>query len=615
MLNKIVTCYYPENTTEETKWLDSFRSGITESARRAKEMILRVARLELQCRELSAIDFDFLFDKTQHLLAIGYNADEHRRDNSFYDLLASEARLASFIAIAQGKLPQQSWFALGRQLTNAGTTPILLSWSGSMFEYLMPLLVMPSYENTLLDQTYKAVIQKQIDYGKKRGVPWGISESGYNMVDANLNYQYRAFGVPGLGFKRGLGEDLVIAPYATVMALMVAPEDAYDNLRVMKEQGFEGKYGFYEAIDYTPSRLLRRTTHTVIKSFMAHHQGMALLSITYLLCDKPMQKRFESHEQVKSALLLLQERIPRVTTFYSPTVHEADISITPGGSESMRVINTPHTPIPEVQLLSNGRYHVMVTNSGGGYSRWKNIALTRWREDCTCDNWGTFCYLRDLDSNGSWSTAFQPSLKEGDNYEAVFSQGRAEFRRRDYSLETHTEIVVSPEDDIELRRIHITNRSRKRRFIEITSYAEIVLAHPMTDQSHPAFNNLFVQTEINEHRHAIICSRRPRSADEHNPWMFHLMKVHDAEIQQVSYETDRAEFIGRGNTINNPKVIRQGNTLSDSSGSVLDPIVSIQYRIYIEPHESATIDMIFGIAETKDVCNMLVEKYQDQEFR
>ena len=200
-------------------------------------MILRVARLELRCRELSAIDFDFLFDKTQHLLAIGYNADEHRRDNSFYDLLASEARLASFIAIAQGKLPQESWFALGRQLTNAGTTPILLSWSGSMFEYLMPLLVMPSYENTLLDQTYKAVIQKQIEYGKKRGVPWGISESGYNMVDANLNYQYRAFGVPGLGFKRGLGEDLVIAPYATVMALMVAPEDAYDNLHGNERAG------------------------------------------------------------------------------------------------------------------------------------------------------------------------------------------------------------------------------------------------------------------------------------------------------------------------------------------------------------------------------------------
>src|SRR4030095_3446308 len=208
-------------------------------------------------RELSAIEFDFLFDRSQNLLAIGYNGDEHRRDNSFYDLLSSEARLASFIAIAQGKLPQQTWFALGRQLTNAGTSPILLSCSGSMFEYLMPLLVMPTYENTLLDQTYKAVIQKQIDYGRKRGVPWGVSESEYNMVDANLNYQYRAFGVPGLGLMRGLGEDLVISPYASVMSLMVSPEEASKNLLEMVKEGFEGKYGFFEAIDYTPSRLPR----------------------------------------------------------------------------------------------------------------------------------------------------------------------------------------------------------------------------------------------------------------------------------------------------------------------------------------------------------------------
>nr|MBA2562562.1 cyclic beta 1-2 glucan synthetase [Chitinophagaceae bacterium] len=614
LLQKIITCYYPDNSETENEWLNNFRAGITESSRRAKEMLLTVGQLIIRCTELSNIEYDFLYDKTQHLLAIGYNVDEHRRDNSFYDLLASEARLTTFIGIAQGKLPQQSWFALGRQLTNLHNTPILLSWSGSMFEYLMPLLIMPTYENTLLDQTNKAIIEKQIEYGKKRGVPWGISESGYNMVDAHLNYQYRAFGIPGIGFKRGLGEDLVIAPYASIMALMVAPENAYDNLLVLKEAGFEGKYGFYEAIDYTPSRLVRRTTHTVIKSFMAHHQGMSLLSISHLLLDQPMQQRFETDVQVKSALLLLQERVPRVTTFYSPTVHESDISITPGGTESMRVINTPDTTIPEVQLLSNGRYNVMLTNAGGGYSRWKNIALTRWREDCTCDNWGTFCFIRDLDNNTSWSAAFQPTLEEGDNYEAVFSQGRAEFRRRDLSLETHTEIVVSPEDDIELRRVHITNRSRKRRYIEITSYAEVVLAVAATDNAHPAFSNLFVQTEINEHRHAIICTRRPRSVEEHNPWMFHLMKVHDAEIRQISYETARDKFIGRGNTINNPKVMQQTNELSGSRGSVLDPIVSIQYRIYIESYASAVIDMIFGIADTKELCNSLVEKYQDRNF-
>ncbi len=614
LLQKIVTEYSPDNTEAENEWLTQFRIFITEAGRRGKEVLLTLEQLAFKCAAMAVIEYDFLYDKSQNLLTIGYNVDEHRRDNSYYDLLASEARLTTFIAIAQGKLPQESWFSLGRQLTNLGTSPILLSWSGSMFEYLMPLLVMPNYENTLLDQTYKAVVQKQIDYGRKRGVPWGISESGYNMVDAHLNYQYRAFGVPGLGFKRGLGEDLVISPYSTIMSLMVLPDDAYENLEVLKEAGFEGRYGFYEAVDYTQTRLVRKQTNVVIKSFMAHHQGMSFLSLAYVLFDRPMHQRFESNVQVKATLLLLQERIPRITTFYSPSVHAGDTSINPVEDTSMRVITTPHTSIPEVQLLSNGRYNVMVTNAGGGYSRWKNIALTRWREDCTCDNWGTFCYIRDLETDAFWSSSYQPALHEGENYEAVFSQGRAEFRRRDFSLETHTEIVVSPEDDIELRRIHITNRSRKKRIIEITSYAEVVLTSAASDEAHPAFSNLFVQTEINNGRNAILCTRRPRAQDEQTPWMFHLMKVNDAKVENVAYETDRDQFIGRGFTINQPKVLKQKTALSNSSGSVLDPVISIQYRITIEPQETAIVDMIFGAADTKEICNGLIDKYQDRHL-
>ena len=614
LLHSIINCYSPDNTEAENDWLNNFRSRITQAGRRAKELLITVEQLAIKCTELADIEYDFLYDKSQHLLAIGYNVDDQRKDNSYYDLLASEARLTTFVAIAQGKLSQESWFALGRQLTNMGSSPVLLSWSGSMFEYLMPLLVMPTYDNTLLDQTNKAIIQKQVEYGKKRGVPWGISESGYNMVDANLNYQYRAFGVPGLGFKRGLSEDLVISPYSTMMALMIAPETAYENLQVLKENGFEGKYGFYEAVDYTPSRLVRKQNFAIIKSFMAHHQGMSFLSLAYLLLDQPMQKYFESDVQIKSTLLLLQEKVPRVATFYSPSVHAEDISTIPYEDRSVRVINTPHTPIPEVKLLSNGRYHVMITNAGGGYSRWKNLAVTRWREDTTCDNWGTFCYIRDVDTNAFWSSSFQPVLQQGENYEAVFSQGRVEFRRRDLSLDTHTEIVVSPEDDIELRRIHITNRSRKKRFIEITSYAEVVMASPMADEAHPAFSNLFVQTEINRPRHAILCTRRPRSQDERTPWMFHLMKVHDAELKNISYETSRANFIGRGRSVDDPMVMRQDAALSDTEGSVLDPVISIQYRIVLDAGETATVDMIIGIADSKDACNILVEKYQDRHL-
>jgi len=549
LLPRIAGFYKEENTKEEEEWLDQFRIHIIQGSQRAKEFMLITERLAAQCIELSNIDYDFLYNRSQHLLAIGYNVDEHKRDNSYYDLLASESRLTTFAAIAQGKLPQESWFALGRQLTNIGTTPLLLSWSGSMFEYLMPLIIMPTYANTLLDETTNGIVQKQIEYGKKRGVPWGISESGYNLVDANLNYQYRAFGVPGTGFKRGLGEDLVIAPYATEMALMVKPYEACVNLQLMQKEGFEGRYGFYEAIDYTAARVPRRQTNAVIRSYMVHHKGMSFLSLAYCLCDKPMQKRFEAEVQFKATLLLLQERVPRITTFYSPSVHVADSGMVAETDTSMRVITTPHTLVPEVQLLSNGRYNVMVTNAGGGYSRWKDIAVTRWREDSTCDNWGTFCFIRDMETNFSWSAAYQPTLQQGDNYEAVFSQGRAEFRRRDHSLETHTEVVVSPEDDVELRRLHITNRSRKKRIIEITSYTEVVLTSENADAAHPAFSNLFVQTEIVENRQAILCTRRPRSADTQLPWMFHLMKVHDAEVSGISYETDRSKFIGRGNCI------------------------------------------------------------------
>jgi cyclic beta-1,2-glucan synthetase len=612
LLPNINSYYTEDNTKEENEWLDKFRVLIVQGSQRAKEFLLMTERLAQECNDLANIDYDFLYDRSQHLLAIGYNIEEHKRDQSFYDLLASEARLTTFTAIAQGKLPQESWFALGRQLTAAGTTPLLLSWSGSMFEYLMPFLVMPSYENTLLDETGRAIVNKQIEYGKKRGVPWGISESGYNLVDANLNYQYRAFGVPGTGFKRGLGEDLVVAPYASVMALMVDAEKATRNMKLMQEEGFLGDYGFYEAIDYTPARLPRRQNNAIVRSFMAHHQGMSLLSISFYLLDKPMQKRFESETQFKATLLLLQERIPRITTFYSPGIHVADASAMPDIETPMRVINTPQTDIPEVQLLSNGRYNVMVTNAGGGYSRWRDIAVTRWREDSTADNWGSFCFIRDLESNVYWSTSYQPTLQQGGNYEAVFSQGRAEFRRRDHGLETHTEIVVSPEDDVELRRVHITNRSRKKRFIEVTSYGEVVLTHPNADASHPAFSNLFIQTEIVPKRHAIVCTRRPRAADVQMPYMFHLMKVHDAEINHISYETDRNKFIGRGNTIHYPRILQQKDPLSDTQGFVLDPVIAIQYRIAIEPQASAIIDLVSGIGETREICEGMVEKYQDR---
>ena len=602
------------NTSAENEWLELFESSLKNSIRIAEEQIVALESLAQQCHEFTDIEWDFLYDKASNLFVIGYIVQEHHADASYYDLLASEARLSTFLCIAQGKLPEEAWFALGRLLTNVKGNSILLSWSGSMFEYLMPLLVMPTYDNTLLDQTFKAAVKWQIDYGKQAGIPWGISESGFNMINANSNYQYRAFGAPGLGLKRGLEEDTVIAPYASALALMVAPLEACKNLQVLQENGFEGRYGMYEAVDYTPSRLAPGQTSAIVYSFMSHHQGMSLLSLANLLLDKPLQKLFEAEPQFKATLLLLQERIPRATTFYAHTTDIADINYTPSGTET-RVINTPNTTIPEVQLLSNGKYHVMVTNAGSGYSRWKGLAVTRWREDVTRDNWGTFCYIKDVESKEYWSNTFQPALKKKKNMKAAFSQGRVDFRTTNNEIETHTEIVVSPEDDIEMRRARITNVSSTRRTIEITSYAEVVLANPDSDLMQPAFSNLFVQTEIIPNQNAIVCTRRPRSSNEQSPLMFHIMTIQGKNSQEVSYETDRMEFIGRGNTSVNPKAMTTTGMLSGSQGSVLDPIVSIRHKIVLEPDETINVDMIIGIAETKEACTNLINKYQDKSHK
>jgi len=606
---------------EQRNWLIELSRRIVQAGNVATQRIAQIDALAEQSGALAQMDYDFLFDKTRHLLTIGYNVGERRVDTSYYDLLASEARLCNFVAIAQGQLPQESWFSLGRLLTGTGGEPALLSWSGSMFEYLMPNLVMPNYENTLLDQTCKAAVARQIEYGKQRGVPWGVSESGYNTVDLHLNYQYRAFGVPGLGLKRGLAEDLVIAPYASALALMVAPEAACLNLQRLADEGFVGKYGFFEAIDYTPARQRRGQSHVVVRSFMAHHQGMSLLALDYLLLNQPMQRRFVADRLFQAILLLLQERIPKATTLFSHTAELADARSDSSIDETpIRVFTTPDTPVPEVQLLSNGRYHVMVTNAGGGYSRWNDLAVTRWREDGTRDNWGSFCYIRELASGSVWSTAYQPTLKRPDHYEAIFSEGRAEFRRRDSldgeegEFETYTDIVVSPEDDIELRRTRITNRSRQRREIEVTSYAEVVIAPSAADELHPAFSNLFVQTEILHGGNAVLCTRRPRSLTERAPWMLHLMAVHDAVSSAVSGETDRARFIGRTRSAARPQAMEEPGRLSGSDGSVLDPIVAIRHRIVLEPEQSVTIDVVTGIADSRAAALGLVEKYQDRHL-
>lgn len=586
---------------------------IRQGVHRAKE---RIAQLEDQvrdCQNMADQNLDFLYDKTRHLLTIGFDVGKHRRDDSYYDILASEARLASFIGIAQGKLPVKHWFSMGRHVTVYRGKMVLLSWGGSMFEYLMPRLLLPSYANTLLDQTLQGAVEKQIAYGKERGVPWGISESGMHITDAYLNYQYRSFGVPGLGFKNDLAHDLVIAPYASLLALMVRPTEACVNLELMSRLGYEGRFGFYEAIDHTPARLALRQSEGIVRSFMAHHQGMGFLALVNHFTGDLMLRRFTSDTAFPSVAHILQEQIPKAKPFrFQATESEYSQPLLESGEDLLRIFTTSKTPFPEVHLLSNGHYHVMVTNAGGGYSKCGDLMVTRWRSDATLDNFGTFFYVHDLTRAKKWSAAFHPARVDSSHYEAIFPQARAEFRRRDNGIETYTEIAVLPEDDIEHRRITIGNFSTESREIELTSYAEVVLLPIAQDASHPAFSNLFMETEILAAHNAILCSRRPRSPEDVNPWMLHLLAIEPGSVGEISFETDRLQFIGRGRTTVNPRAMEPGASLSNTSGAVLDPIVAIRSKWLLAPGESVTLSFITGIAETRAKALALIAHYQDR---
>jgi len=591
------------------------RAKIALTVTLARKRLVLINELEQRLAAHARMDFKFLYNSTTSLLSVGYNCDINKLDSGHYDLLPSEIRLTNYFTIATNQLPLKSWFALGRLFTLIDKQPSLMSWSGSMFEYLMPQLVMPGYPNTLLVQMCRAAVKRQIDWANEHGVPWGISESAYASFDPNHNYQYHAFGVPGLGLKRGLGEDMVIAPYATLMALVVEPQKACDNLLELESLGARGQYGFYEALDHSPSRLNRGQRYVIVRSYMAHHQGMGLLALSHLLLNAPMVDRFAANTSFQSARLLLQERVPDAVDLYSPRrqFESIDGALSPVNTD-IREFNNVDSPIPEVQLLSNTHYHLMLTQAGGGYSTWHNLALTRWREDATRDHRGTFCYISDALTGDVWSNAWQPLGKKANQYQAVFTDAGVEFKRVEGTLSIHTKIVVSPEDDVELRRMTLTHRGRQPRTVEITTYAEVVLAPAANDLTHPAFSNLFIQTELVADREGILCHRRPREENEACPWLFHMIAIHGPTDRETSFETDRAAFIGRGHTAADPQALRTPGPLGNSAGPVLDPIVAIRQRVVLKPGVPLVIDMVYGITEERHLSLAMMEKYRDHNI-
>jgi cyclic beta-1,2-glucan synthetase len=593
--------------------LDALAHALTRAATDAAALLRRLLALVQKAEKIfAAMEFGFLFDNSRKLLSIGYRCTDGTLDPNCYDLLASEARLASFIAIAKGDIPSSHWFHLGRALTPVGRGSALISWSGSMFEYLMPALVMSSPPGSLLSQTYDQIVLRQIEYGDERGVPWGNSESAYNARDLDFTYQYSSFGVPGLGLKRGLSEDLVVAPYATALAAMIDPTGAVHNLARLAEAGANGKYGFYEALDYTSSRLPEGKDVAVVQTYMAHHQAMSLVAYADVLTGGRMRTRFHAEPLVQAAALLLQERMPRDVLVARPRAEEVSAAahvrelIPP----VVRRFTNPSEATPRTQLLSNGQYTVMLTAAGSGYSRWKDLAITRWREDATRDCWGTYIFLRDEQTGNVWSAGYQPTGAEPDEYEATFFEDHAEIKRRNRSLTTLLEVTVSP-DDAEVRRLSITNLGSRVRTIQVTSYAELSLAPQAADLAHPAFSNLFVETEFVPNAGALVATRRKRSANETAVWAAHMLEVEGESIGDLQYETDRAKFLGRARDVRNAVSILDGRALSNTVGSVLDPVMSLRRTVRIPPASTVRLSFSTIVAPTREEVLDLADKYRD----
>lgn len=604
------------NKKDETSNIATYKEFRKDAERCHAEILKLKAQIEALMKKVDLIaeqtEFAPLYCTKRKLFSIGYNVDEEQLTKSFYDLMASEARQASLIAIARGEVKREHWLMLDRTLTMADGKMGLVSWTGTMFEYLMPLLLMKNYTKTLWDETYRFVIRSQQEYGRKRKVPWGVSESGFFSFDYRLNYQYKAFGIPSLGLKRGLVNDTVISPYSTLLALAVAPKDSVENLKRLTKEGLEGQHGYYEAADYTRERLTKGGC-SVVQSYMAHHQGMGLVAMDNLLYHNIMQQRFHKDPYIRAAEILLQEKVPSRVIF----AKDYKEKIEPINEEDRRsveystVLEQKQRQLPESYIMSNGSYSVMLTEDGSGYSKYNDLSVTRWREDGVLSHYGTYLYLRDTDTNIVWKATVSPESGKH-SCKVTYSQDKAIYNINYEKLDCQTEVIVSPEDNVEIRRISITNHTQQPKTIETTSYSEVVLAPQSSDLAHPAFSNLFIKTEFVSKYHSLLAVRKPREEHKKPIWLVHTLSLDSDYLGGIQYETDRSKFIGRGRDITNPLAIENNHPLSNTTGAVIDPIISLRGRVRIEPGQTVSVSYITGVAENKEKAIELAEKYSER---
>lgn len=600
------------------EWLDELEQTLLCAQSNSDALISKFDQLLKQTEQYAEeMDFQFLYDKRRRVFHIGYNIDADQLDQNYYDLLASEARIASIIAIAKGDVPQSHWLQLSRPVTRVDGSYVLLSWSGTMFEYLMPSLFLRSYPGTLLADTTHGAVLRQIAYAKSKGVPWGISESGFYRFDVDQNYQYRAFGVPGLGFKRGLGDDLVVAPYASLLAIGLEPASVARNLTRLLGYNMLGLYGMYESIDFTSDRLLLDETSAVVREYMVHHQGMIMMAMDNFFHEDILVQRLHCDPRIQSVELLLQEKIPQAAPLQDPSagdvrgiqrVMAAPVEIVPW--------TVPvNTPIPELNLISNGNYTVVLSNMGGGYSSWRGIDLTRWQPDGVLDPWGTWIYIQELADDlpvpgRLWSAARQPVPGNAADMQVTYFAHMAVFHRTENEITSTMEVTVAAADPVELRRIHLHNDLDHSRNLRITSYGEVILAPQIDDARHPAFNKLFIQSEFVPELNLQIFMRRPRSGQDPTLFMGHMLVTRKKALA-ARHEADRNLFIGRNQTLQSPAALNSKQYLSGSTGATLDPIFALGQNIYIDANGSADLAFLTFVAESREELLALANRYRN----
>ena len=555
-------------------------------------------------------DFTKLYNEKMQLFSVGYNVEENMLTDSYYDLLASEARQTSLVAIAKKDIEQKHWYNLSRTLTVLNKYKGLISWSGTAFEYLMPNINIPKYPGSLLDESCKFLIMSQKEYNKKLKIPWGISESAFNLKDLNNNYQYKAFGIPWLGLKRGLADEIVVAPYASMMAIIDEPIEVLKNLKQLEKLGMYNKYGFYESIDYTPTRLRKNETKAIVKTYMAHHQGLILLSINNLMNNNIVQKRFVQNPEIEAVNILLQERMPENIIITKEEKEKVEkIKYIDYENATQREITKINTKLNNVNVIGNDKYTIIMDQKGNGYSKYNNILINRYKYTDD-EEQGIFFFFKNIKTKRIWTSNYMNYLSKADKYVMCFTPDMNKITRQDGNIETITKISVAPTEPVEIRRIELVNHGIEDETIEITSFLEPLISEKEQDYAHRAFNKLFLEYEIIED--TILIRRKSRDKSKSDMFLAVNLYAENEIIGETEFEVDKEKFYGR-EAIGLPKTVESSIPLGRNIGLTTEPIVAIKNTVKIKANEKVAFNLIMCVSESKEKVIELINKFTNSE--